>query len=552
MHIVLAELDLKSGQTMAQQLPAPMRCATAPFLFVAAVTAVVAAADPRQLRDPPIAAHASRSLDTADGQQWTASPASTTASGVDGLTINASVPGDLITDLEDAGLVGDPWFETNWRNATLWDQPWRFSTQFTLSEEEAALLLASTDAAAAAEAMLIFEGIKMGATVTLDGKSLGTATDQWLRYTWPVKLGAGPHELTVSFDRSIDTHGRYMGCSGGWDWAPMSTTVTPERSPTFSYGIWKSVYLVFVSSTSIAHVAPRVFTESGFSTTDFHFTVETAVHFDTPGDTAVKGTLKVEGEWGATTSETVTLQPGPSTAVLNVSATSAQVKLWWPVRMGEQNLYNISVQFAPEGGEGSSSSSSAPPPISASRRIGFRDFKVITAAPGDDEEANGSGNYTMRYQVNGQAVFSRGANVVPMEELEGRASALALRTMLESAAEGGMNTLRIWGGGLFFYGAFYEAADELGLMILHDLMFIEQGHGPCCPFYGAHSGWSNAGHAYNVSCECVGEAAATQHAELQHQMRRLAPHPSIVIWDACNGMPAESLCFACLCVIDLL
>jgi len=54
------------------------------------------------------------------------------------------------------------------------------------------------------------------------------------------------------------------------------------------------------------------------------------------------------------------------------------------------------------------------------------------------------------------------------------------------------------GGGLFFYDAFYDAADEFGVMIYHDLMFIEQGHGPCCPFYGAASGWSNAGHSYNV------------------------------------------------------
>jgi beta-galactosidase/beta-glucuronidase len=56
--------------------------------------------------------------------------------------------------------------------------------------------------------------------------------------------------------------------------------------------------------------------------------------------------------------------------------------------------------------------------------------------------------------VNGVPVFARGANVVPMEELEGRASALALRTMVASAAAGNMNTLRVWGGGLFFYDAF--------------------------------------------------------------------------------------------------
>ena len=194
------------------------------------------------------------------------------------------------------------------------------------------------------------------------------------------------------------------------------------------------------------------------------------------------------------------------------------------MRMGKQVLYNLTVIFEPEGGAAA---------LHANRRVGFREFRLVTGAINDDADANGSGNHTMRWEVNGKAVFSRGANVVPMEELEGRASALALRTMVESAAAGGMNTLRIWGGGLFFYDAFYDAADELGLMIYHDLMFIEQGHGPCCPFYACASGWSNAGHPYNDSCQCAGTPAETQHAELLHQMRRLAPHPSIVIWDAC-------------------
>jgi hypothetical protein len=67
----------------------------------------------------------------------------------------------------------------------------------------------------------------MGATVELDGRAVGVATDQWLRYAFPVakllnrKPGAS-HELSVTFDNSIDTHGRYMGCSGGWDWAPIA------------------------------------------------------------------------------------------------------------------------------------------------------------------------------------------------------------------------------------------------------------------------------------------------------------------------------------------
>ena len=36
------------------------------------------------------------------------------------------------------------------------------------------------------------------------------------------------------------------------------------------------------------------------------------------------------------------------------------------------------------------------------------------------------------------------------------------------------------------------------------------------------------------TCTCNGAAAATQRAEIRHQIRRLSHHPSIVLWDAVN------------------
>ena len=60
------------------------------------------AADPRGLRDHGIASQHTRWLDTADGAAWS-------ATSLSGIVVDASVPGDLITDLEAAGYVGDPW-----------------------------------------------------------------------------------------------------------------------------------------------------------------------------------------------------------------------------------------------------------------------------------------------------------------------------------------------------------------------------------------------------------------------------------------------------------
>ena len=45
---------------------------------------------------------------------------------------------------------------------------------------------------------------------------------------------------------------------------------------------------------------------------------------------------------------------------------------------------------------------------------------------------------------------------------------------------GGMNFLRIWGGGVFLPTAFYDAADAAGVLIFHDMMYTttSQTHVP--------------------------------------------------------------------------
>ena len=68
-----------------------------------------------------------------------------------------------------------------------------------------------------------------------------------------------------------------------------------------------------------------------------------------------------------------------------------------------------------------------------------------------------------------------------MEELEGRLDAQAHRTLVKSSADAGMNTLRVWGGGIFYPSAFYEACDEYGVLVYHDMQYASDGggaHGP--------------------------------------------------------------------------
>ena len=136
--------------------------------------------------------------------------------------IRANVPGDLISDLQVAGLMGDPLYELNWRtNVSLWDaHVWTFSRSFDLSAEALDGINAGTS-----DTLLVFDGVKMSSTIAINGVSIGGTTNQFLRYTFSlasavhegVALHASGNVLSVSFDSALQTtEGRFMACSGGW------------------------------------------------------------------------------------------------------------------------------------------------------------------------------------------------------------------------------------------------------------------------------------------------------------------------------------------------
>ena len=453
------------------------------------------------LNDRPIVGDSHTSL---DGEWLLTSPALPSP-------ITGRVPGDLISDLFHASLLPEPLFENNFLvNASLWNNnTFTYTTNLTLSAAQMALL----SSPGAGDVWLVFDGIKMGANITVNGVQVGQSRAQFLRLNFSLaaiasSLHEGANTLQVIFDPHISVHGLFMQCTGGWDWAPVSqsTTLDSDRLGTYSRGIWKSVYLVTFTSVAVTDMTVHTIYLGPHPTTPLlphqhrPFDLTTTVHLFAPS--ALSYTLTLHGEWQEKplTVSTVSVQKGVSSLTLTVEVLASDIDLWWPNGFGDPTLYRVSVNI-----------STANSTLLSARRVGFRVFAIVTGNDTDpnwvkdNAEANGSVQMGLRYRINGEPIFSRGANMIPMDELEGRYSAEAHARVVLSARDGRMNILRVWAGGIWLPDVFYDTADEVGIMIYHDMV----------------NRWN-----YNARYE--------ETLAYQHQIRRVSSHPALVVYSGCN------------------
>ena len=135
------------------------------------------------------------------------------------------VPGDLVSDLVAVGLLAEPLFENDFLlNASLWNnQSWTYARSVSLTAQQLQRLYA--DEEAAGDVWLVFDGIKMGASISMNGAQLAVSRHQFLRQelslrsairTAGLRLREGDNELQVTFDPDIAEYGQFMASSGGW------------------------------------------------------------------------------------------------------------------------------------------------------------------------------------------------------------------------------------------------------------------------------------------------------------------------------------------------
>jgi len=477
----------------------------------------------------------------------------------------ATVPGTVLTTLVDRGVYPDPAHGLNNLAIpeTLNKQDYWYRTTFDLPADHAGQRFT-----------IRFNGVNYASEVWLNGKRIGTTRGAFTRGIFDVTDGLRPGTNALAVKVSPPPHpgiaqeasiaagpgenGGMQALDGptfiateGWDWIPS----VRDRNT----GIWQDVVLHATGPVSIGDAAVvTTLPLPDTSRADIEIDVPLANH----GTAPLAMTLDA-GFDDVRVSKAVTLAPGETTVRLT-SAEFPQLvvrnpALWWPNGYGEPNLHVLRL-VAATGGAASDAKDvrfgmrelsyeiSLVDSGGMLRRVDYRPtlaraegkqvvdvrheairhvtggysaWAASTVPGADDSPAlarvpDSGVAPSLILKVNGVRIAARGGNW-GMDDWMKRVSRDRLEPYFRLTRDAHLNIIRNWQG-QNTEAAFYDLADEYGLLIVNDFWESTQG--------------------YNL------EASDTQLFldNAADVIRRFRNHPSIAIWIGRNeGVPQPAI-----------
>lgn len=405
------------------------------------------------------------------------------------------LPGDIHQSLFAAGVIPDPHGEGG-EEACAWidTKEWWWRHRF-----EAA------PAAPGERLKLVFHGLDTFAAIYLNGAEIGRSDNMFLGKEIDVSslLRAGGNLLALRFDpvplrlegRSAATWSavgegaapmvkrnlvRKAQFGWGWDWGPTLPTI----------GVWRPVELKRERIAAIDALRFRTIALGADGSAEIRIDaeVETFAADEAPAlEIAIAGP---DGE--ALLAQSCELVRRGDRDVAELVATIAAAQLWWTADLGAQPLYRVTASLR----------RGADIVDVRTLRTGIRTIALDTS-PDPDEP----GTDFFRFILNGRPIFAKGACWIPAHSFVGSLTRDDYRPLIEATARGGMNMLRVWGGGIYEHDGFYDLCDEQGVLVWQDFMFA------CSPYP-----------------ENYPDLVESIEAEAAYQVRRLRHHPSLALW----------------------
>jgi beta-mannosidase len=413
----------------------------------------------------------------------------------------AQIPGNVRADLWRLGRIPDPHLAPQ---ASAWvdRHPWLYETRFSLHPRPGERV------------HLVLEGIDYHSWTDLNGRHLSPETGHegmFSRQVYEITDGLqedntlsiliqGSDHLVDGSRRSVwerlldriepgpghERKERYqtVKCQMGygWDFSPCVRTM----------GVWDDAYLVRSGAVFLRNLWVKPILKQDVS---LHVTV--SVDASCPGRGQVRLTLSGHNFECPSQEHLYDVEWQGGAQAFSWTLPVEEPRLWWPWDHGPQHLYHLTAEVHVDDGALSDS---------ISETIGLRHI-TLAQNPGAPPS-----NKPWVVHVNGEPIYLRGVNWVPVDILPGPVSEGDYRVLLDLAREAHTNALRVWGGGLREKRAFYDLCDEMGLLVWQEFPVA-------CAFVTRYP--RNA--AYLDLAEREGRAI----------VRALRNHPCLILW--CGG-----------------
>jgi len=272
---------------------------------------------------------------------------------VDSLWLEASVPGDVHTDLLRNGLIEDPFYRLN-EHALQWidKTDWEYKTEFDLSKKDINSHSLSLD----------FQGIDTYSSIYLNDSLIGTTDNMFIGKTIDIKNFAklGKNKLYVKLyspiNKGVKLHdslgydissfnandlaeiGKVEGNKRvsvftrkapyhyGWDWGPRLVTS----------GIWQPISIKTWNHFNIEdlYIRQKSLNESASLVAEIE--LESSLEID-----EMISEIYVDNQKVST--DLVYINKGANK--IEIPFTIKDYELWWPNGMGNQNMYEIKVKL---------------------------------------------------------------------------------------------------------------------------------------------------------------------------------------------------------------
>ncbi|KIX02988.1 uncharacterized protein Z518_06538 [Rhinocladiella mackenziei CBS 650.93] len=373
------------------------------------------------------------------------------------------VPSTVHQDLIDNGKLENPFIGFNEIKAE-----WVGLKSWTYR----AKLARPSRAGPEARIVLAFDGLDTFAHVKLDGETILQSDNMFLPHRVDVTeaiRSQDHHHLEIEFESAFlkareikDQHPdhKFICFNGdparlavrkaqyhwGWDWGPLLMCA----------GIWKPVRLE-IYSVRVADLRTDI------SVSDDHSLATIQASAEIEGLDRQHASVRArffitQGETLICASDAIVMPDGNVSAPLQV----ANPELWMPNGYGKQSLYTVSVSIIGEG-------------IvlhTESRRVGLRQIQLV-----QEPDRHGKSFY---FRVNDVDIFCGGSCWIPTDSFLTNVTPEKYRAWIELMVPANQKMIRVWGGGIYENDAFYDACDELGILVWQDFMF-GCGNYPCFP-----------------------------------------------------------------------